>query len=138
LIGNLLDKYEVLQKIGEGGMATVYKGRHVTLGREVAIKVLHPHLSSSEKNRQRFAREARAIEHLEHENILKIFDYSGTDTDRCYIVTELVDGATLQELVTDRARIPSEVATLISMRLARAWSMPTSSASSTGTSSSRM
>jgi serine/threonine-protein kinase len=120
LIGNLLDKYEVLQKIGEGGMATVYKGRHVTLGREVAIKVLHPHLSSSEKNRQRFAREARAIEHLEHENILKIFDYSGTDTDRCYIVTELVDGATLQELVTDRARIPSEVATLISMRLARA------------------
>ena len=67
MIGNVLDKYEVLQKVGEGGMATVYKGRHVTLGREVAIKILHPHLSASEKNRLRFAREARAIEHLDHE-----------------------------------------------------------------------
>ena len=88
----MVDKYEVIQKIGEGGMATVYRGRHLTLGREVAIKVLHPHLSASERNRLRFAREARAIEHLEHDNILKIFDYSGSDTDACYIVTEFVDG----------------------------------------------
>ena len=77
MIGNVVEKYEVIQKIGEGGMATVYRGRHTTLGREVAIKVLHPHLSASERNRMRFAREARAIEHLEHDNILKIFDYSG-------------------------------------------------------------
>jgi len=120
LIGSVLDKYEVLQKIGEGGMATVYRGRHMTLGREVAIKILHPHLSASEKNRQRFAREARAIEHLDHDNILKIFDYSGTDADSCYIVTELVDGETLQDLVENRARLPSEVTTLVGMRLARA------------------
>ena len=110
----------MIQKIGEGGMATVYRGRHTTLGREVAIKVLHPHLSSSERNRMRFAREARAIEHLEHDNILRIFDYSGSDTERCYIVTEFVDGITLQDLLNERARFPSEVAAQVGIKLAKA------------------
>jgi len=122
LIGNVVEKYEVIQKIGEGGMATVYRGRHTTLGREVAIKVLHPHLSASERNRMRFAREARAIEHLEHDNILKIFDYSGSDTDRCYIVTEFIDGITLQDLLNERARFPSEVVAQVGIKLARALS----------------
>ncbi len=122
MIGSVLDKYEVLQKLGEGGMATVYRGRHLTLGREVAIKVLHPHLSATERNRQRFAREARAIEHMDHENILKIFDYSGSEADDCYIVTEYVDGLTLQEIIADRGRLPSEVATLVGIKLAEALS----------------
>ncbi|HMV68821.1 MAG TPA: protein kinase, partial [Myxococcota bacterium] len=84
MIGTTLDKYEILEKIGEGGMATVYRGRHATLDREVAVKVLHPHLSSSTRNRKRFAREARAIEHLRHPNILEIYDYSGSDSPDCY------------------------------------------------------
>ena len=88
MIGSTIDKYEVLEKVGEGGMATVYLGRHNTLKRIVAIKVLHPHLSASIRNRQRFAREARAIEHLDHDNILQIFDYSGLDAEDCFIVTE--------------------------------------------------
>ncbi|MEC7948503.1 MAG: protein kinase [Myxococcota bacterium] len=120
MIGSVLDKYEVLQKIGEGGMATVYRGRHSTLGRDVAIKVLHPHLSRSERNRRRFAREARAIENLDHDNILRIFDYSGTDAEDCYIVTEFVDGETLQTLVGEHGRVPSEVAAIIGARLAEA------------------
>ena len=118
----MLDKYEVLQKIGEGGMATVYRGRHTTLGRDVAIKVLHPHLSASERNRQRFAREARAIEHLDHDNILKIFDYSGSGQDDCFIVTEYVDGVTIQELVNEHGRLPSEIVSLIGQELAQALS----------------
>ncbi len=120
MIGTYLDKYEVLQKIGEGGMATVYRARHGTLGREVAIKVLHPHLSAVARNRRRFAREARAIEHLDHENILKIFDYSGSDAEDCYIVTEFVEGQTLRQLIEDRGLVPSEVAALIGARLADA------------------
>ena len=120
LIGEVLDKYEVMEQVGEGGMATVYRGRHATLGREVAIKVLHPHLSASERNRSRFAREARAIEHLEHDNILRIFDYSGTDTRDCYIVTEFVDGVTLQQLVSRHGRLSSEVVALIARELADA------------------
>ena len=120
MIGTVLDKFEVLQKIGEGGMATVYRGRHTSLGRDVAIKVLHPHLSRSGRNRQRFAREARAIEHLSHQNILEIFDYSGTDVDDCYIVTEFVDGANLQQLVAEHGRLPSEVVCQIGLQLTSA------------------
>jgi tRNA A-37 threonylcarbamoyl transferase component Bud32 len=120
LIGTHLDPYEILDKVGEGGMATVYRGRHANLGREVAIKVLHPHLSSSVRNRQRFAREARAIEHLRHPNILEIFDYSGVDADDCYIVTEFVPGHTLTELVARVHRVPSEVAAVIGLALAEA------------------
>lgn len=120
LIGTVLDKYEILHKLGEGGMATVYRGRHLTLGRDVAIKILHPHLSASARNRQRFAREARAIEHLDHDNILKIYDYSGNDAEDCFIVTEFVDGVTLHQLLVERGHLPSEVATIIGMKLASA------------------
>ena len=120
MIGSVIDKYEVLGKVGEGGMATVYLGKHTTLGRVVAIKVLHPHLSASTRNRKRFAREARAIEHLQHENILEIFDYSGVDVDDCYIVTEFVKGQTLLDLLRDRGLVPSEVAAIIGLKLASA------------------
>ena len=122
MIGTVLDKYEILQKIGEGGMATVYRGRHLALGRDVAIKVLHPHLSASVRNRNRFAREARAIEHLDHDNILKIFDYSGSENDDCYIVTEFVDGVTLQEVIAEHGHVPSEVVTILGIRLGEALS----------------
>ncbi len=120
MIGSVLDKYEVLEKVGEGGMATVYRGRHATLNRTVAIKVLHPHLSSSTRNRKRFAREARAIEHLRHPNVLEIYDYSGVDAGDCYIVTEFVTGETLSALLWRRGRLPSEVAALIALDLALA------------------
>ena len=120
MIGTTLDKYEILQKLGEGGMATVYRARHTTLSRDVAIKVLHPHLSASARNRRRFAREARAIEHLRHPNILEIHDYSGVDAADCYIVTELVEGETLTDLHERCRRLPSEVVSLVGLSLARA------------------
>jgi len=120
VIGTVVEKYEVLEKIGEGGMAVVYRGRHTTLDRTVAVKVLHPHLSSSEKNRTRFAREARAIEALEHPNILKIFDYSGPGSDHCFIVTEFIDGPTLRELLDDVGAMMPEPAALIGRELCRA------------------
>ena len=117
VIGTTLDKYEVLQKVGEGGMATVYRGRHATLKRDVAIKVLHPHLSSSPRNRKRFAREARAIEQLHHANILEIFDYSGVDAHDCYIITEFVQGETLTDLLSRRGVLPSGLVALIGLEL---------------------
>ncbi len=120
MIGQTLDKYEVLQKIGEGGMATVYRGKHSALSRDVAIKVLHPHLSSSQRNRKRFAREARAIEQLRHENILEIFDYSGSDASECYIITEFVQGETLTALLNRAGPTPSEAVSLLGIHLSRA------------------
>jgi serine/threonine protein kinase len=120
MIGSVLDKYEVLQKLGEGATATVYRGRHLTIGRDVAIKVLHPHLSASSRYRERFNREARAVGRLSHQNIVSILDYSGQGTDDCYIVTELVDGMTLLALLQERGRLPSEIAAMVGADLAAA------------------
>ncbi len=120
MIGSVLDKYEVLQKLGEGATATVYRGRHLTIGRDVAIKILHPHLSASSRYRERFNREARAVGRLSHPNIVSILDYSGQTADECYIVTELVDGLTMLELIQQRGRLPSEIAALVGASLASA------------------
>mgnify|MGYP000297471762 CR=1 FL=1 len=120
--GSVLDKYEVLEKVGEGGMATVFRGRHTTLGREVAVKVLHPHLASSEKNRTRFEREARAIERVEHPNILAIHDYSGRDAEAAWIITEFIRGPTLRELLDDVGAMMPEPAALIAWTLCQALS----------------
>jgi len=117
VIGEVIEKYEVLEKIGEGGMAVVYLGRHLTLGRKVAIKVLHPHLASSEKNRTRFAREAKAIESLRHPNILRIFDYSGEESERCFIVTEYIEGPTLRGVLDQVGVMMAEPAALIAREL---------------------
>ena len=117
MIGTVIEKYEVLEKIGEGGMATVYRGRHTTLGRVVAIKLMHPHLSASAKNRARFAREARAIESLRHDNILRIFDYSGPESERCFIVTEYIQGPTLRAVLDDVGAMMSEPAALVAREL---------------------
>ena len=123
MIGAVLEKYEVLEKVGEGGMATVYRGRHTTLDRTVAVKVMHPHLSNSEKNRSRFAREARAIESLVHPNILRIFDYSGPSSDQCFIVTEFIDGPTLSALLEEVGAMMSEPAALVAIELCQALTM---------------
>ena len=117
MIGEIIEKYEVLEKIGEGGMASVYLGRHMTLGRKVAIKVLHPHLASSAKNRTRFAREAHAIESLRHPNILRIFDYSGPESEQCFIVTEYIEGPTLRGVLDHVGVIMAEPAALIAREL---------------------
>jgi hypothetical protein len=61
LTGSVLDKYEVLHKLGEGGMATVYRGRHTTLGRDVAIKVLPAQFARDVERSKRFEREAKAL-----------------------------------------------------------------------------
>lgn len=120
MIGSVIDKYEVIRKLGEGGMATVYHARHLTLHRDVALKVMHPHLSSSELNRDRFAREARTIERLNHKAILKILDYSGVEGGNCYIVTELIDGLTLKEVLDNEVSLPSELVAYIGIHLTEA------------------
>ena len=120
MIGDIIDKYQIIKKIGEGGMATVFHARHTSLDREVAIKMIHPALASSERNRKRFAREAKAIERLDHPNIVKIWDYSEKDNGQCYIVTELVEGLNLRQLMDDELAIPSEIIAVIAMEVCKA------------------
>jgi serine/threonine-protein kinase len=118
--GRSLSRYRLLEEVGQGGMAVVYKGFDTTLHREVAVKVLHPHLAGMAESRARLQREAHAVAKLRHENILEIFDYSGPDSPESYIVTEFIHGATLKNFLADHPLPFPEVAEMIASEVARA------------------
>lgn len=115
-----LEKYEVLDEIGHGGMATVYRARDSSLDRLVALKVLHPHLQSTIEARARFSREARSVARLRHPHILEIYDYSGESSDETYIAAELLTGPTLKDFVLKHGDMPPEIAACIALQLADA------------------
>jgi eukaryotic-like serine/threonine-protein kinase len=93
----ILGRYELLEQVGSGGMAVVYRGRDTALDREVAVKLLHPHLASAPESRARFSREARAVARLSHPSIVEIYDYAGDAAVESFLVTEFVRGPTLRE-----------------------------------------
>ena len=115
-----LEKYEVLDEIGHGGMATVYRARDSSLDRLVALKVLHPHLQRTSEARARFTREAKSVAKLRHPHILEIYDYSGEASDETYIAAELLTGPTLKEFVLKQKELPPEIAACIALQLADA------------------
>ncbi|MBW2719399.1 MAG: protein kinase [Deltaproteobacteria bacterium] len=115
-----LEKYEVLDEIGHGGMATVYRARDSSLDRFVALKVLHPHLQRTTEARARFTREAKSVAKLRHPHILEIYDYSGETSDETYIAAELLTGPTLKDFVLQHKEVPPEIAACISLQLADA------------------
>jgi tRNA A-37 threonylcarbamoyl transferase component Bud32 len=94
--GTAIGPYRILEQVGRGGMATVYKAHHAALARNVAIKVLPMHLADDAVFRERFRAEAVTIAKLRHPNILAIYDY-GNENGLYYIVTEFVDGGTLAD-----------------------------------------
>ena len=95
-IGKMLDnRYEILERIGTGGMAVVYKARCHRLNRLVAIKILKAELASDEDFLRRFQTESQAVAMLSHINIVSIYDVCRSD-GLDYIVMELIDGMTLK------------------------------------------
>ena len=119
-VGQILDRYEILEQVGQGGMAVVFRGLDRSLRRQVAVKVLHGHLAQSPEARERFAREARAVAKLRHENILEIFDFAGEDALESYIVAEFIDGPTLTALITDHPPRYPEIGAMIAAQVCRA------------------
>jgi eukaryotic-like serine/threonine-protein kinase len=112
-----LAKYEVLEEIGHGGMATVYRARDRRLGREVAVKIIHPHLRDSKEVVSRFNTEARAVAKLRHPNIVEVFDVSEPDDLDQYLVVELLRGTTLRKLLQTHGRMPPEIAAAVALEL---------------------
>ena len=120
--GTRLGPYEVLDKLGAGGMGVVYKGRDPRLGREVAIKVLAPSFAADQDRLRRFEQEARAAGSLNHPNVLTVFDV-GTHDSGPYLVTELLEGETLRSQLARGPLPPSraiELAAQIAQGLAAA------------------
>jgi len=115
--GDTLGRYELGDELGEGGMATVFRARDRELRRDVAVKVLFPHLARRDEIVRRFHREARAAAGLEHPNILRIYDVGDAGgaqgDDPPYIVMELIRGRTLLQEIEQRGAMLAEIVACI-------------------------
>lgn len=120
LIGRQIGRYRILEQLGSGGMSVVYKGLDTALDREVAIKVLHPHLAQKPESRKRLAREAKAVAKLHHPNIVEVFDFSEGDSDEAFLVTELIPGQTLRAYQEQETFDPPELAAMVVHQIAAA------------------
>lgn len=109
LSGASFGAYEVMELIGRGGMAEVYRGRHIHLKRTVAIKILAASLAEDADSRQRFEREAQAVATLDHENIVHVYDFGFTNSS-CYMVIEYIEGQTLADYLILNGRLTLEQA----------------------------
>ncbi len=118
----LPSRYRIIEEVGQGGMAVVYRARDEKLRREVAVKVLHAHLLAEPESKARLEREARAVAKLNHDGILQIFDYSSEEAASSYIVTEFIDGQTLKQFLANRKLPVPELAALIVIELGEALS----------------
>ncbi|MEB2313413.1 MAG: serine/threonine-protein kinase [Sorangiineae bacterium] len=115
-----LDKYELLEELGHGGMATVYRARDRRLGRDVAVKIIHRHLRENREVAARFSSEARAVAKLRHPNIVEVYDVSDEDEAERFLVVELVRGTTLRRLIAERGHLPAEIAAALVLEIAAA------------------
>ena len=104
-----IERYEVEEEIGHGGMATVYRARDTKLDRLVALKIMHPHLRGAKEARARFRREAQSVARLAHPRILEIYDYSGEGSEESYIASKLLTGPTLRHWAEEHAPVPAEL-----------------------------
>lgn len=102
----LAGRYELRARISKGGMGAVWRAHDRRLHRDVAVKLLHAWIAEDVELRRRFAREARVLASLEHENIVRLYDY-GEDGETPFLVMELVDGASLGEVARGRGRSAS-------------------------------
>ncbi len=102
LSGQHLGQYEIIGVLGEGGMATVYRARQTSIGREVAVKVIKSDRSHLPDFIKRFEREATTVAALSHPHILKLFDY-GEQGDLIYLVMEIMTGGSLDKLLRAEA-----------------------------------
>lgn len=109
LTDKTLGKYRLVEKLGQGGMAQVYKAYQPDLDRYVAIKILHPHLTGDEDFAARFRREARAVAALEHAHIVRIYDFD-SDRDLAFLVMEYLEGTSLKARLHDLRRRDEQMA----------------------------
>ncbi len=112
-----IENYKVVELIGSGGMANIYKAIQLSLDRPIALKIMHQHLTVEEGFVARFEKEAKQAAQLQHENIVSIIDY-GSDNGVYYIAMEHIDGKNLKEILIKQKRLPLEICLLICHQIA--------------------
>jgi TolB-like protein/Flp pilus assembly protein TadD/predicted Ser/Thr protein kinase len=118
-IDQLRDRYEILERLGSGGMGVVYKARDLRLGRLVALKFLRPHLTGDDSARERLLAEARAVSVLDHANIAVVHEIGEIRSGGLFISMTFYQGETLQERLT-RGPLSAEHASRLALQIARA------------------
>lgn len=120
LVGATLgNRYEIEAKLGQGGMAVVYRANDRLLERTVAVKVLHPQYAADPDFRSRFEREARSAASLSHPNVVSIFDV-GSEDDTHFIVMEYIEGQNLKQILREHGRLPIPTVLHIAQQVCRA------------------
>ena len=115
-----LGKYEIIDRIGRGGMAEVYRGYHAALDRYVAIKLLHPFLADDPEFKDRFENEARNVAKLKHPNIVQVYDFEyDEEGDSYYMVMEMINGPTLKDRLFDLASSGERLSVAEAIRLVK-------------------
>ena len=112
----IAQRYQILDTIGKGGMAIVYRAIDNRTGHSVAIKVLRPEFNQDEEFLSRFQREAEAASKVSHHNIVNLLDV-GMDGDSRYLVMEYVQGKTLKEVIRQKGKLPYTTAGQIAIRI---------------------
>jgi eukaryotic-like serine/threonine-protein kinase len=114
-IGKVFDgRYEILARIGEGGMGVVYKARQVSIDRVIAIKMLNPQMASDQQWVQRFSNEARACSRLQHPNTIRMFDFGQSQQDGRYFLTmEFLEGTVLRGAIQQGPMAPNRVVKIL-------------------------
>jgi serine/threonine protein kinase len=120
LIGRSIGSYRVIKPLGKGGMGAVYMAEHPVIGSKVAIKFLHPQYATDKKIVDRFFNEARAVNVIGHDNILKILDLNVTEDNRHYFIMEFLHGKALQDLMKPDVPMPLDVAGPILLQVCEA------------------
>jgi tRNA A-37 threonylcarbamoyl transferase component Bud32 len=111
-VGENIGPYTIVEQLGQGGMATVFKAYHASLDRYVAFKVLHPALNTDQSFAARFQREARVVARLEHPNIVPVYDYAEHET-RPYLVMKFIEGNTLKARMDQGPLSADEIAKMV-------------------------
>jgi serine/threonine-protein kinase len=121
LAGTTLGRYRLVEKLGAGGMATVYRADDPALGRQVAVKVMHPFIAERSEAGSRFEREAKAVAGLRHPNVMALHDYAPASPEHpAYLVMELLTGPSLQRFLVEHGAPLAEVAAMLGLRIAQA------------------
>jgi eukaryotic-like serine/threonine-protein kinase len=124
IIGQTIGNYLVTQKLGEGGMGSVYLAEHPHIGKKVALKVLHSEFASNQEVVSRFFHEAKAVNDIQHPNIVDIVDYGvlqhGHNERLVYFIMEYLAGSTLSQLIRAEAPLPPERTFAIGLQVADA------------------
>src|SRR5919112_2076514 len=121
LLGQVLDdKYRLDERLGEGGMGTVYRATHLLIERPVAVKVLSARLVADDTAKERFRREARAAGRLQHTNAVAVTDFGETREGLVYLVMELLEGRPLREVLAHDAPLDPARAVSLMLQIAAA------------------